>query len=83
MIAPISRKIMMSFEFSINKETMEINSDCCDDCRKQKYQPALASCVSCVTDDFVICVQAEWVKVFSSPSPPPESFWRGFFIWRL
>jgi hypothetical protein len=49
----------------------------------EKNQPIYGASVSCVTDDFVVCRQAERVKVFFLPLTPAGFFLAGFFMSRL
>jgi hypothetical protein len=87
MIVPISRKIMMSLEFSMMKAVME-HSYCNAEAPSHilrsagKYQPACGTNVSSVTEDSVVFIQAGRVKAFSSPLHPCRIF-GGVFLFRM
>src|SRR5262245_23196064 len=80
MIVPISRKIMISLEFSINKTSMEPARNCYDDRCEEKYQPGCLANVSCITDGFVVSMQAARVKAFPPPHPRRTLPGGAFFI---
>ena len=69
---------MMSLEFSISKATME-PPKLLRRPAGEKYQPICGPSVICVTDDFVVCRQAERVKVFFLPPHPRRILPGGVF----
>jgi hypothetical protein len=45
----------------------------------QKISGLAGKNVSCITDEYVSLIQAEWVKAFPPSLHPRQTFWRGFF----